>query len=86
MKISNRIYINFGKAGKFDGDIMLDNPRHGYNWFYYLPHFHSNKGNPFKSHVLGMGLFWLCFWFGFTLYPSWVNKKENQASQLKSNK
>ena len=76
MKIGQRLFINFGKAAKWDGSPMIDNPRHGYNWFYYRPHFRTNKGNPFKKEVLDVSFSWLCFWVGLTWCPAWVKKQD----------
>ena len=83
MKIGSRLHLSTMKSAKYDGDIMIDKPRFGYNWFYILPNISWNKGNPLKKQVVDIRFAWLCFCFGFTLYPSWVNKKENQACQIK---
>ena len=80
MRIGNRLYLSFGQAAKFNGDPMIDNPRHGYNWFYYLPHMRTNKGNPFKKEVLDVSFSWLCYFWGITIYPAWVNNLENSAA------
>lgn len=82
MKIGTRIHLNNGRAAKFDGDPMIDKPRMGYNWFYWLPVFRTNGGNPFEKQVLDIRFSWFHHWFGFTLYPSWINDKENQAQKL----
>ncbi len=82
MKINERLYITLGKASKHVGDVCVK-PILGYNWFYFLPHFHWNKGNPFKKQVVDVSFSWFIFWLGITLWPKWVCKKENQADTLK---
>ena len=75
-----RVTFNWGKSAK--GDNGCNKPFFGYNWGYWIPNFHHNKGNLFKKQVFDASLSWLIFWVGITFWPYHI-KNEN-ADQVAS--
>lgn len=79
------ITFNKGMAGKWDGDINLTDHKFGRNWWFWIPYFKWNHGRPWnKLEVLDFGMSWLCFWWGFTIYPI-KHDNSGQCSMVKKN-
>ncbi len=63
-----RIYFNCGKAAR--GNNGIDPPRMGHCWWFWLPRPRINGGRLWRGEVFAFTINWLCFWVGFTLWPS----------------
>lgn len=63
-----RLTFNAGKAAR--GYNGFDPPRMGHCWWFWLPRFRTNGGRLRRHEVVDCSLYWLCFWAGFTLWPT----------------
>lgn len=64
-----RIILTKNKSGKFDGCPSVDKrwQRHGYNWFFYLPHIVWNKGT-WKHVCTDWSVKLFCYSFGVLIW------------------
>jgi len=77
-----KIYFNYGRAVKYDGDPRLDTARYGFNWWLWIPHLHWNGGILSRSEVVDISASWLCFWVGMTIYPRWDKYEKSQTISM----
>lgn len=67
------IIFSKGIAGRVARDDVIlndEHPRYGFYWWFFIPKTSSNGGSIFREEVVDVSLHWLCFWVGFTLWPT----------------
>lgn len=52
----------------------------GRNWWYWRPHFQWNKGIPWRSEVVDIGIAWFDRALLLTIYPKWIVSTYGQAN------
>ena len=74
----SHVTLNWGMAAR--GDNGDNPPWLGRCWGFWLPRIRWNGGKHWLGECCDVTLQWLCFWFGFTIWPFAKRKTPNDPS------